>query len=133
MTFQSAVKTCLTQNYARFTGRARRAEFWWFVLFVLLGNFLLSLVDGAIFGGLSMGAGEGHAWFISNGGLLEFLFSLAVLIPLLAVSVRRLHDIDRTGWWLLLHFLPLFGQIILFIFMLGRTREGTNRFGPEPQ
>ncbi|WP_339108318.1 DUF805 domain-containing protein [Thioclava sp. GXIMD4216] len=133
MRFQTIIRTCLTRDYANFSGRATRSEFWLFILFFLLANIVLSLLDGLIFGGLSMGAGNGRAWFISNGGPLEFLFSLCVVIPLLAVSVRRLHDIDRSGWWLLLHALPPVGQIILFVFMLGRTRPGPNRFGPDPQ
>ncbi|OCX66593.1 hypothetical protein BFP70_04930 [Thioclava sp. SK-1] len=125
---KSAVETVLKRNYANFSGRAKRPEFWWFVLFVWLGQLVLSIVDSALFGELFYGAADGHAWFSVNGGPLTFLFSLAMLIPSIAVAVRRLHDVDRTGWWMLLAFVPLIGTIILIVFLAGRSRPDQNRF-----
>ncbi|TQS71424.1 DUF805 domain-containing protein [Rhodobacteraceae bacterium] len=132
MNFQQSIETCLRHKYARFSGRARRSEFWWFVLFIWVANLILSVIDGLLFGGLSMGAEGGSAWFISNGGPLSFVFSLAMIIPSLAVAVRRLHDIDRTGWWVLIGLIPLIGAVVLIVFCASRTRSGENRFGPEP-
>lgn len=120
MDFQTAVRTCL-QNYATFSGRARRAEFWWFALFILIGSVLLGLIDSALFG---VAAG--------SYGVLSGLFSLAILIPSIAVSVRRLHDIDRTGWWYLLIFVPVVGFIVLLIFYIQPGTRGQNTYGPDP-
>ncbi|MFP1631548.1 DUF805 domain-containing protein [Zhengella sp. ZM62] len=119
-TFMGAVKTCFSK-YATFEGRARRPEFWWFALFTLAGSMVASFLDMALFG-----AG-------SEAGLLGAVFSLAVLIPSIAVGVRRLHDTDRVGWWYLLVFIPLIGFIVLLIFFVQRGTEGPNRFGPEPR
>lgn len=119
-TFMGAVKTCFSK-YATFQGRARRPEFWWFALFTFIGSMAASFLDMAIFGA--------H----SEAGLLSAVFSLAVLIPSLAVGVRRLHDTDRVGWWYLMVFIPLIGFIVLLIFFIQRGTEGPNRFGPEPR
>jgi uncharacterized membrane protein YhaH (DUF805 family) len=120
MDFPTAVRTCL-RKYATFSGRARRAEFWWFVLFNLLGSLALGLVDAAVFG-----AQPGAA------SVFQPLFSLAMLLPNIAVSVRRLHDTDRTGWWYLLVLLPVIGIIVLIVWYVQRGTDGPNRFGPDP-
>lgn len=119
-TFMGAVKTCLSK-YATFEGRARRPEFWWFALFTFAGSMVASFLDVAIFGAAS------------DAGLLSAVFSLAMLIPSIAVGVRRLHDTDRVGWWYLMVFIPLIGFIVLLIFFIQRGTEGPNRFGPEPR
>ena len=90
VTFPEAIKSCLRQ-YVGFSGRATRAEYWWWLLGVLGGGFLLGIVDGIIFG-----------FEVDSGGIFRPLFGLATLLPLFAVTVRRLHDIGRTGWWLLI-------------------------------
>ena len=109
MDFVTAVKTCLTK-YVDFQGRARRSEYWWFFLF----NFGAGLVTT----------------LISDG--LNILWSLAMLLPSLAVAVRRLHDRDMTGWWVLLALVPFVGMIALLIILALRGTEGANRFGPDP-
>lgn len=119
-TFMGAVKTCFSK-YATFEGRARRPEFWWFALFTFAGSMVTSFLDVAIFGAAS------------DAGLLSALFSLAMLIPSIAVGVRRLHDTDRVGWWYLMVFIPLIGFIVLLVFFIQRGTEGPNRFGPEPR
>ncbi|SDJ02299.1 DUF805 domain-containing protein [Lutimaribacter saemankumensis] len=122
MGFQDAVRKCLS-NYATFEGRAARSEFWWFTLFLFLGNAVFSILDRILFGGVA------HGQEIS---VLGALFSLAVLLPTIAVGVRRLHDLDRTGWWYLLVLIPLIGGLILLFFFIQKGTSGTNRFGPDP-
>jgi uncharacterized membrane protein YhaH (DUF805 family) len=111
------------RKYATFSGRARRKEFWFFQLFVMLIGLALSLVDYML-GLMDMETGI---------GALSGLFSLAMLLPNLAVSVRRLHDTDRSGWWLLLCFLPVIGIIVLLVFFFLDGTRGTNRFGEDPK
>jgi uncharacterized membrane protein YhaH (DUF805 family) len=113
MSFTEAV-TSVFSKYAIFKGRARRSEFWWFTLFSFVASVVLGFVDGLLFG---------HE-------ILSAIFALGTFIPVLAVTVRRLHDIDRSGWWILIGLVPLIGWIILIYWY---TREGTpglNQFGP---
>lgn len=105
------------KKYAEFSGRARRQEFWMFVLFNGLASVALGVVDG----------------ILGTNGALGGLYSLAVLIPFLAVSVRRLHDTDRSGWWILVNIIPLIGAIILLVFLCSDSKPGENRFGANPK
>lgn len=107
------------KKYAVFSGRARRQEYWFFVLF----NFLISLALGFIDGLIGFTA-EG-----SGLGVLGALYSLAVFIPSLAVGVRRLHDTGRSGWWLLIAFVPLVGIIVLIVFLASNSEPGENKYG----
>lgn len=113
---------CL-QHYADFTGRARRSEYWYFVLFNFIVSILIGLSLGVIAGLLNVPALV----------YLVHLWSLAVFIPSLAVSVRRLHDIGRSGWWLLLSLIPLVGAIILIIWHCTDSQPGANQYGPNPK
>ncbi|HEY9626597.1 MAG TPA: DUF805 domain-containing protein [Coleofasciculaceae cyanobacterium] len=106
------------KKYAIFSGRARRKEYWYFVLFNFLISFGLGLIDGLI--GLTVGD--------SGLGLLGGLYSLAVLIPSIAVGVRRLHDTGRSGWWLLIGIIPIIGTIILIVFLASGTQPGPNQY-----
>lgn len=111
------------KQYAVFKGRARRKEYWFFILFNLIASLLLTLVDfmtGSLDAELGM-------------GLLSGLYSLAVLIPSLAVTVRRLHDTGRTGWWLLIGLIPLIGALVLLVFMLLDSQPGDNEYGANPK
>lgn len=108
----------LKNKYAEFTGRARRTEYWMFALFNLLASMVLGVVDRILF--------RGH-------GILGGLYSLAVLIPSIAVSIRRLHDTGRSGWWLLLAFVPILGWIALLIFAVQDSQPGANAYGPNPK
>ena len=114
--FAAAVRTCFNK-YATFQGRAARPEFWFFVLFNVLVGAALSVVDAVLFG-------------MANGvSPLSSLYSLAAFIPGLAVGARRLHDIDRSGWWQLIVLVPLVGLVVLLIFLCKRGTPGHNRFG----
>jgi uncharacterized membrane protein YhaH (DUF805 family) len=111
------------KKYAVFSGRARRMEFWYFVLFNLVVYIVLSLIDALL----------GTYNIVSGVGLLSGIYSLAVLIPTLSLWVRRLHDIDRTGWWILINLIPLIGTIVLLVFALMPGTPGSNRYGPDPK
>lgn len=111
------------RNYANFYGRARRKEYWFFTLFNFIIAFVLGFVDG-IFGTFSPEAGI---------GLLGGIYALAVLIPGIAVSVRRLHDTERSGWWLLIALIPLVGAIVLIVFLVQDGKAGSNKFGENPK
>ena len=116
--FLSALK-----KYAVFSGRAQRAEYWYFILFYILIFIGLSFIDGMT-GSFSAEAGI---------GLLGGLYSLALLIPSLAVGVRRLHDTGRTGWWLLIGLIPLIGAIVLLVFFVQDSAPGENAYGANPK
>ena len=111
------------KKYAVFDGRARRKEYWMFFLINLVVSVVLIAIDNLI-GTFSHQAGV---------GLLQGLYSLAVLIPSIAVTVRRLHDTGRTGWWILIGLIPFIGGIILLIFMVLDSEPGTNQYGPNPK
>jgi uncharacterized membrane protein YhaH (DUF805 family) len=112
------------KRYAEFTGRSRRKEYWMFVLLSIGIYILASILDG-IAGLNGMIAG--------TYGPITALVAFGLLVPTLAVSIRRLHDSDRSGWWLLLGLVPMVGEIIVLVFMvLGGTR-GANRFGADPK
>ncbi len=111
------------KKYAVFSGRAQRAEYWFFILFNIIISLVLAFVDTAA-GTMSAEAGV---------GLLGGIYSLAVLIPSIAVSVRRLHDTSRSGWWLLLIFVPLLGFLVLLVFFVMDSTPGSNEHGPNPK
>ena len=111
------------KKYAVFDGRARRMEYWMFILFNLIISVVLVIIDSLI-GTIIRQAGF---------GLLQGLYDLAVLIPSIAVTVRRLHDTGRTGWWILIGLIPVIGGIVLLIFMLLDSEPGENQYGPNPK
>lgn len=105
------------KKYAVFSGRARRKEYWFFILFNTIISFGLILVE------------------VSAGGpgIVVGIYYLAVMIPSLAVLVRRLHDTNRSGWWLFINFIPLIGSIILLVFLVQDSQPDENRYGPNPK
>lgn len=111
------------KKYAEFGGRARRKEYWFFCLFNVIIMAILAMIDQA------MGSGGGK----EGVGLLGGIYSLAVLIPGLAVSVRRLHDTNRTGWWLLIGLIPFIGWLVVLVFMLLDSTPGQNDYGANPK
>jgi uncharacterized membrane protein YhaH (DUF805 family) len=106
------------RNYATFSGRSNRGEFWWAVLALLLVGIVVSIVDTVLFGS----GGEGPA-------VLSGLWSLATLIPSLSLGARRLHDTDRSGWWQLVALIPIVGIILLIVWWAQKPEPRPNRFG----
>ena len=121
--FGTAVKLGF-QRYVDFSGRSTRAEYWWWGLFSVVVSFALFIADTLT------GNSSTFGWM---GGLLDTLFTLATIIPSLALSVRRLHVITRTGWWLLLLFVPVIGWIVLIVWAIKRGDGGPNKYGPDPR
>ena len=111
------------KKYAVFSGRSRRMEYWYFVLFNIIVSIVLGVIDGLL----------GTSGSYAGAGLLSGIYGLAVLIPSLAVTVRRLHDTDRTGWWILIALMPLIGVIVLLVFALLEGTPGDNQYGPNPK
>ena len=111
------------RQYADFSGRARRTEYWMFVLFNIIFAIVAMILDN-IFG---LTAGR------LPYGVFYFLYVLAVLIPGLAVSVRRLHDIGKSGWMILIALIPLIGTIWLLVLMVTDSKPGENQYGPSPK
>lgn len=107
------------RQYADFKGRAQRKEYWMFALFNLVIMIVLTLVGGGGEGGL--------------GDVLSGLYSLAVMVPSVAVTVRRLHDIGRSGWWALLMIVPLVGALVLIFFAIQDSQPEANEYGPNPK
>jgi uncharacterized membrane protein YhaH (DUF805 family) len=120
MGFTDAIKTGF-QKYIGFSGRAARSEYWYWVLFLLLLQIVAWLIDMTLFGFNTTGVNP-----------IGSILSLATLLPSVAVSVRRLHDIDRAGWWVLLSFIPVIGWIVVIYWACLRGTVGANRFGPDP-
>ncbi len=124
MGFSEAIKTVFGK-YAEFQGRARRSEYWYWVLFTVVVNIVLTSIDRAIFGVDENGISR---------SVLSGIFGLAVLVPGLAVTVRRLHDVGKSGWWVLLNLIFLIGSLILiFAFLIKDSQPGTNQFGDNPK
>ena len=122
------------KQYVDFSGRARRREYWMFFLVNLVIVIVLSLVDTMLgTGGFRATSGGGSFYAANSLGLLSGLYSLAVLLPAIAVAVRRLHDTDRSGWWILIGLIPIIGGIILLVFYVLEGTRGPNRFGPDPK
>lgn len=120
------------RRYADFSGRSRRKEYW---MFTLLSVIVSIVLVGLLFGGMSASeTGEPQMGVLGylGAGLLG-IFVLASFIPSLAVQVRRFHDQDKSGWFILLGFIPYVGGIIALVFMCLEGTRGPNRFGPDPK
>lgn len=116
-----AVKTVLSK-YVTFSGRARRAEYWWWVLFTIILSVVAGIVDAIITGGGPQGGIQP----------LSTIVALGLFLPGLAVLFRRLHDTDRSGWWWLILFIPLIGLLVMIYFLVQPGTDGSNRFGEDP-
>ena len=119
MGFGQSISTCMGK-YATFSGRASRSEFWWFYLFVTLLSWGASIVGAVTMGGDPM-----------LQEILPIIVSLALLLPMLAATTRRLHDTGRTGWWQLLY-LTIIGGILVLIWCAFDTKMESNKYGPIP-
>lgn len=104
------------KKYAEFDGRARRKEYWLFYLLYIVSAMILAFIDG----------------IIGTGGLLAGLYILGSIVPFIALTARRLHDIDKSGWWQLIVFVPVIGPIVMLVFAVIAGTSGENRFGADP-
>lgn len=111
------------RDFAVFEGRARRTEYWMFTLFNLIIYFILCFID------YSIGMFDTELFM----GVLSGLYILAVLVPGIAVAVRRLHDTGRTGWWILVSFVPFVGGLIFLVLMVLDSIPGPNKYGENPK
>ena len=105
------------KKYAEFTGRSRRRAFWYFTLFNMLVSYAIA----------------GLAYFLLNAAFLSYIYTLIAFIPGLAVTVRRLHDIGKSGWWILIGIIPIIGWIIMIVWAATDSQPGTNAWGPDPK
>ena len=117
MDFQTSVKTCF-KKYADFSGRALRSEFWFFCLFSLLAGIITTIVDIMILG-----------YSIESYGPLNLIFSVAIFIPSIAVTARRLHDVNRSGWWQLIE-LTIIGILLILVWNVTEGEKKKNKYGP---
>jgi len=124
-TFKRYYLDVIFQHYLDFKGRASRSEFWYFVLFNLLVTLVLMLIDNFLINQPLLHMTPEEA---SRGGILQVVYSLAVFLPTLALSVRRLHDIGKSGWWMLLSFVPIIGPLVLLIFWILPSKESDNPY-----
>jgi uncharacterized membrane protein YhaH (DUF805 family) len=132
MNFMDAVKA-VYGKYVTFSGRSRRSEYWWWVLYMIITGIVVGIIEyslGLGTGTVSSGSGELAATY--NGGPLSGLWSLLNLLPGIGVAIRRLHDTDRSGWWLLIALVPLIGAILLIVWFATKGTTGPNRFGDDP-
>lgn len=109
-------QTVVTKHYVDFQGRARRAEYWWYILVYIVIDIVLSIIQSMV-----------------HTTLITALFGLALLLPSLGVSFRRMHDIDKSAWWLLIGLIPLIGAIVLIYWFAQPGTAGSNQFGPDPK
>jgi uncharacterized membrane protein YhaH (DUF805 family) len=105
------------KKYTVFSGRASREEYWMFFLFNIIITLVIGLIEGLVCG----------------SGIVGMLYSLAILLPGVGVSMRRLHDTNRSGWWLIIGLVPLIGAIVLLVFMTQDSIKGENQYGTNPK
>jgi uncharacterized membrane protein YhaH (DUF805 family) len=115
MTFSEAVKSGF-DHYTTFTGRASRPAYWWWFLFSILVGIAANIIDA----------------IIGSSGVISGLAALALLLPGLSVSVRRFHDINRSGWWILIFIVPIVGFILWLVWFTREGDPGENQYGPPP-
>ena len=111
------------KKYAVFTGRARRKEYWYFFLFNMIASLILGFIDG-LTGMYNPAIGL---------GVLGAIYTLAVILPGIGVTIRRLHDTGKSGWWFLIVFIPIIGPLTLLVFFVLDSDPQENRFGPNPK
>jgi uncharacterized membrane protein YhaH (DUF805 family) len=123
MSFATAVKA-FWSNYSNFKSRARRSEYWFIQLFLVLTNLAVAAIDLALMNG-------DVDRFIANGGggIVGLIWIFATIVPALAVLIRRLHDTNRSGWWALIGLVPLAGAIVLLVFTVEDSNKGVNKYG----
>ncbi len=121
VSFKEAIVKALQQNYCNFSGRSSRSEFWWFSLFSCIVSWVVSLVVGIV-----------SDWNVKAISVGSWIVWFAFILPSLGISVRRLHDIGKSGWWLFISFIPLVGAIILLVWYCKDSQMEPNQYGPVP-
>jgi uncharacterized membrane protein YhaH (DUF805 family) len=116
-------KKVVFENYANFNGRARRSEYWYFALASAIISIILTIIDKII----------GTTFGIAETGIISSLYSLLVLLPSLGVGVRRLHDVGKSGWFMLIILIPIIGVIWLLVLACTEGVQGSNNYGPDPK
>ena len=124
MGFTDAVRNALMNNYVNFNGRASRSEYWWFFLFTMILQFIALPIDIVVLGYDMMDPGAIQ--------IVGTIAGLALFLPALCVLVRRLHDLGKSGWWILIAFIPLLGIIVLLVFMVTEGEQLPNQYGEVP-
>lgn len=119
VSFGGAVSKAFS-NYANFSGRARRSEFWWFYLFNILASIAAILLDNAL----------GITFDMSVQGPISLLVGLFLLLPNLGLAIRRLHDVGKSGWWWLIGLIPIVGPIVLLVYFATDSEPNDNQYGP---
>ena len=114
---------CLTKKYCCFSGRARRKEYWMFVLFNFIAAFVIGFVGGFIAGLTN----------VTAFAFLGTIYNIAVIIPSFGLLFRRLHDIGKSGWWWLIGLVPFVGWIVIIVFCCLDSQPGENQYGPNPK
>jgi uncharacterized membrane protein YhaH (DUF805 family) len=118
MDFKTAILTCLNK-YTTISGRAQRSEFWFFALFNLIGSVVANAMDAALIATLGF-------------PIVSIIWLLALFLPGLCVSIRRMHDLDKSGWWILIALIPVIGILVYIYWLVSKGTDGPNRFGPDP-
>jgi uncharacterized membrane protein YhaH (DUF805 family) len=138
MGFGESIRTVFGK-YATFSGRARRSELWWWVLFVIIVSAVLAVIDtllGWRFGSTTVTTTVNGVTTNSPGpkagGVLESIWALVILLPGISVAVRRLHDTGKSGWWWWLNIICCIGGLILLIFYVQKSDPIENKYGPVP-
>ena len=127
MSFGTAIKA-FWSNYSNFKSRARRSEYWFIQLFLVITSVAVAAIDLALMNG-------DVDRFIANGGggIVGLIWILATIVPAIAVLIRRLHDTNRSGWWALIGLVPLVGAIVLLVFTVEDSNKGVNKYGASPK
>ena len=119
----------IKNRYAKFDGRATRSEYWYFILFYFILALIVTLVDVLVINPM-LGLTPEQA---QQGGILQIILGLGLLIPTLALTIRRLHDIGKSGWWLLIALIPIIGALVLIYFYVQDSQAGSNIYGENPK
>ena len=124
MTFKRAFERCVREKYVTFSGRASRSEYWKFMLIYVVILFIAQALDAGLFPHTVDEAGM--------GGTITTIATILLFLPGLGVHIRRLHDVGKSGWWVLLQIVPLIGTLVLLYFLVKPSEKGTNKYGPQP-
>ena len=119
----------IKNRYAKFDGRATRSEYWYFILFYFIFSIIAAILDSLVINPM-LGASSTEA---GQGGILQMLFALGLLIPSIALGIRRFHDIGKSGWWMLIGFIPILGLLALIYFYVQDSQSGSNLYGENPK